>query len=83
MRDLLINIKCKPGQTYEVADKIYLRFVEDLRIGVHLFSTSGKYDLFLHMRPPQGEDIGRFLNEHLLKIKGIERTETTIAFHAF
>ena len=83
MHTLLIQIKCKPGTTYDVADRIYAELVEEQQIGVKLFSTSGEFDLFLEMRAPRDEDIGKFVNDNLLTMEGIERTVTTLAFHAF
>lgn len=83
MHTLLIQIKCKPGTAYEVADNIYVRLVDEKKIGVSLFSTSGEFDLFLQMRAPKDEDVGKYINDNLLNIEGIERTVTTLAFHAF
>ena len=83
MNTFLINIRCKPGTAYDVADKIYVRMVEEQEIGVSLFSTSGDFDLFLQMRTPESADVGKYINDNLLDIDGIERTVTTLAFHAF
>ena len=83
MHTLLIQIQCKPGSAYRVADAIYLRMVEEREMGVSLFSTSGEFDLFLEMRVPKDVDIGKYINDNLLDIEGIERTVTTMAFHAF
>ena len=83
MHTLLIQIKCKPGTGYEVADKIYTRMVDELEIGISLFSTSGEFDLFLQMRVPDNQDVGKYINDNLLNIDGIERTVTTMAFHTF
>ena len=83
MHTLLIQIKCKPGSGYDVADKIYNRMVEELQVGISLFSTSGEFDLFLQMRVPGDQDVGKYINDNLLDIEGIERTVTTMAFHAF
>lgn len=83
MQTLLINIRCTPGTAYDVADKIYTRMIEEQKIGISLFSTSGEYDLFLLMRTPEDVDVGKYINDNLLDIDGIERTVTTLAFHAF
>jgi DNA-binding Lrp family transcriptional regulator len=48
-----------------------------------LYSTSGPFDLLLKLYIPEGEDIGKFINDNLLDIAGIERTETTLTFKAF
>ena len=78
MNTVFIQIRCKPGKTYEVADEIALRetFAE-------LHSTSGDYDLLLKLYIPDGQDTGRFINSYILDIEGIERTHTIMTFKAF
>ena len=78
MNTVFIQIRCKPGKTYYVADEIALRetFAE-------LHSTSGDYDLLLKLYIPEGQDTGRFINDYILDIDGIERTHTIMTFKAF
>jgi DNA-binding Lrp family transcriptional regulator len=78
MNCVFVQIRCKPGTAYRVADEITLR-------GIHseLYSTSGDYDLLLKLYIPAGDDVGKFINDHLLDIPGIERTYTTLTFKAF
>lgn len=78
MNCLFIQIRCKPGTTYKVADEIALRELHS-----ELYSTSGEYDLLLKIYPPEGVDVGHFINDKLLDIEGIERTLTTLTFKAF
>jgi DNA-binding Lrp family transcriptional regulator len=78
MSALFIQIRCRPGTTYAVADEIALRELHS-----ELYSTSGEYDLMLKLYPPEGEDVGKFINDRLLDIDGIERTLTTLTFKAF
>ena len=78
MQCVLIQIRCKPGTAYEVADKIGEREIHS-----ELYSISGEFDLHLKMYIPKDEDIGRYINENLLNIDGIERTVTTLTFKAF
>ncbi|MEM7318234.1 MAG: Lrp/AsnC ligand binding domain-containing protein [Pseudomonadota bacterium] len=78
MQIVYVQIRCKPGTTYDVAFKIVLK-----EIHAELFSTSGEYDLLMKLIVPEGEDIGRYINDHLLDVEGIERTLTTITFKAF
>jgi len=78
MRPVFVNIRCKPGTSYAVADQIALREIHS-----ELYSTSGPFDLLLKLYVPDDEDIGKFINENLLTIDGIERTETTLTFKAF
>jgi len=78
MRCVFVNIRCKPGRSYRVAEAIALREVHS-----ELYSTSGPFDLLLKLYIPEAEDVGHFINENLLDIDGIERTETTLTFKAF
>ena len=75
---VFIQIRCKPGTTYKVAEEIALREIHS-----ELYSTSGPFDLLLKLYIPEGEDTGKYINDHLLDIAGIERTETTLTFKAF
>lgn len=78
MTRLFVQIRCAPGTTYDVAQAIVLK-----EIHAELYSTSGEYDLMLKLHVPEGEDIGRYVNDHIAKIDGIERTLTTLTFAAF
>lgn len=78
MRPIFVNIRCKPGNSYKVAEEIALREIHS-----ELYSTSGPFDLLLKMYVPESDDVGKFINENLLTIEGIERTETTLTFKAF
>lgn len=75
---VIVQIRCKPGTTYKVAEKI-----SDREIHSTLFSTSGEFDLLMTMYVPETEDIGKFINENVADIDGIERTFTTMTFNAF
>jgi DNA-binding Lrp family transcriptional regulator len=75
---VFIQLRCRPGRTYEVADAIYEReFVSEL------YSTSGEYDLLLKVYIPEGEDIGHYVNQRLLEIPHVDRSLTTLTFKAF
>ncbi|WP_432255271.1 Lrp/AsnC ligand binding domain-containing protein [Limimaricola sp. AA108-03] len=75
---LFVQIRCKPGTTYKVADAIALKEIHS-----ELYSTSGAFDLLVKIYVPEGEDIGMYLNEQLMGIEGIERTLTTQTFRVF
>ncbi len=75
---IFVQLRCKPGTTYKVAEAIIQREIHS-----ELHSTSGEYDLLLKMYVPEGEDVGMFLNENLLDVEGIERSLTTLTFKAF
>lgn len=78
MTCVFVQIRCKPGTAYSVADIIALREIHS-----ELYSTSGNFDLLLKIYIPEGEDVGKYINEQLLDIEGIERTLTTLTFKAF
>ena len=78
MRPVFVNIRCRPGTSYKVAEEIALREIHS-----ELYSTSGPFDLLLKLYVPDGEDVGKFINENVATIDNIERTETTLTFKAF
>ena len=78
MTCLFIQIRCKPGTTYRVAEAIVLREIHS-----ELYSTSGAFDLLMKLYIPVGADVGKYINDNLLDIEGIERTLTTPTFKAF
>ena len=78
MNCLFIQIRCRPGTAYAVADQIALREIHS-----ELYSISGDFDLLMKIYIPEGEDIGRYINDNLLDIEGIERTHTTQTYRAF
>lgn len=75
---VFVQIRCTPGKTYRVAEDIALREMHS-----ELFSTSGEWDLLMKLYIPEGEDVGKYINERLLDIPGIERSLTTLTFKAF
>jgi len=75
---VFVQLRCRPGRTYEVADAIYDReFVSEL------YSTSGEYDLLMKVYIPEGQDIGHFVNERIRDIPHVDRSLTTLTFKAF
>tara|TARA_R110002124_G_scaffold168986_1_gene336551 strand:- start:126 stop:365 length:240 start_codon:yes stop_codon:yes gene_type:complete len=75
---VFVQIRCRPGTTYHVADEIALREIHS-----ELYSTSGEYDLLMKLYIPKGEDVGVFINDKVLTIDGIERSLTTMTFKVF
>lgn len=78
MQCVFVQIRCKPGTTYDVADTIFER-----EIASELYSTSGDYDLLLKLYLDQNTDIGKYINDNLLDIPNIDRSLTTLTFKAF
>ena len=77
MNTVFVQIRCRPGRTYDVAQEIWLR-----EIVSEMYSTSGDYDLIAKIYVPEGRDIGKYLNEELFDVPGIARTLTTMTFSA-
>ena len=75
---VFIQLRCKPGTTYEVANEIVLRELHS-----ELYSTSGNYDLLLKLYVDENDDVGKFVYDNLLDIPNIERSLTTLTFKAF
>ena len=78
MTCVFVQIRCIPGRTYEVADAISLKEIHS-----EMYSTSGDFDLLLKIYVPDGEDVGRYINDNISPVPGIERTLTTLTFSAF
>lgn len=78
MQCVFVQIRCRPGSTYQVADDIAKREIHS-----ELYSTSGNFDLLMKLYVPNEEDIGKFINENISDIENIERTLTTLTFKAF
>ena len=78
MTCLFVQLRCRPGTAYKVAEAIALREIHS-----ELYSTSGDWDLLMKLYVPGGEDISRFINTRLLDIDGIERSYTTQTYRAF
>ena len=78
MKCVFVQLRCKPGKTYEVADAIYKR-----EIASELYSTSGDYDLLMKLYVAKDADIGKFINDRILDIPNIDRSLTTLTFTAF
>jgi DNA-binding Lrp family transcriptional regulator len=75
---VFVQLQCRPGTAYDVADKLYER-----EIVSELYSTSGEYDLLGKIYMPEGTDVGHFINNKVLDIDGIVRSLTTMTFKAF
>lgn len=78
MTCVFVQIRCAPGQTYQVADAIGLKEIHS-----EMYSTSGDFDLLLKIYVPDGKDVGRYINDNIGPVSGIERTLTTLTFSAF
>ncbi|MEM8838193.1 MAG: Lrp/AsnC ligand binding domain-containing protein [Pseudomonadota bacterium] len=78
MNCVFVQLRCKPGTAYQVADRLY-----DREICSELYSTSGDWDLLAKIYIPKDADIGKYLNDNVFGIDGIDRSLTTLTFKAF
>ncbi|MBP1850126.1 Lrp/AsnC ligand binding domain-containing protein [Rhizobium halophytocola] len=75
---IFIQVRCRPGKTYDVADRIYEKEVVS-----ELYSTSGEYDLIAKVYVPEDADVGKYVNDIFSDIDHVDRTLTTLTFKAF
>lgn len=75
---LFIQIRCKPGTAYKVAEEIARREIHS-----EMYSTSGDFDLLMKLYVPSDEDVGKYVNDNLLVVEGIERSLTTMTYKVF
>jgi DNA-binding Lrp family transcriptional regulator len=73
-----VQIKCRLGKSYEVANKL-----ADAEIASEIYSTAGEFDLLVKFYVEDGTDIGHFVTEKVQTVPGIQDTRTIITFRAF
>jgi hypothetical protein len=80
IRTIFVQIKCRPGTAYKVADRI----MDSLGATIaELHSTSGSFDLLARFRIEPGVDPGLFVTERVQTIEDITDTYTIIGFNAY
>jgi DNA-binding Lrp family transcriptional regulator len=78
MVPFFVQIKCKLGRSYEVANQL-----ADAEIASEIYSTAGDFDLLVKFYVDSETDIGHFVNESVQRFEGIDDTRTIICFKAF
>lgn len=78
MVNAVILLSVEKGKVNDVAE----RLVELPGIS-EVFSVAGHWDLVAIMRVKSNEDVADSVTNQILKIQGIERSETLIAFRAY
>ena len=78
MVPFFVQIKCKLGQSYAVANGL-----AEAEIATEIYSTAGDYDLLVKFYVEKDVDIGLFINVKVQVIPGIQDTYTIITFKAF
>jgi DNA-binding Lrp family transcriptional regulator len=73
---ILINVE--RHKVNEIAEQL-----ADMREISEVYSVSGNYDLIAIVRVDSNDALAELVTNHLLKIDGIEKTETLLAFKAY
>lgn len=79
MQTIFIMVKCDLGRAYQVADEA----VEAIEQVSEVYSISGQHDLLVKCYLQDGQDIGRFVTDHIQTLPGVKDTFTLITFKAF
>jgi DNA-binding Lrp family transcriptional regulator len=79
VRVIFVQIKCRPGAAYRVAERI----VDTVQTTSEIYSTSGSFDLLAKFQLPPGVDPGLFVTSVVQQIEDITDTYTIIGFNAF
>jgi DNA-binding Lrp family transcriptional regulator len=78
MQTFFVEIKCKLGKTYAVANAL-----ADREIASEIYSTAGHYDVLAKFHVDDDVDIGHFVAAQVQTIPDIQDTRTIITFKAF
>lgn len=78
MVSAVILLMVEKSKVNEVAGKLV-----ELQGISEVYSVAGHYDLVAIVRVRQNDDIAEAVTNQMLKIEGIQRSETLIAFRAF
>jgi DNA-binding Lrp family transcriptional regulator len=73
---ILINVE--RHKVNEIAEQL-----ASMREISEVYSVSGHYDLIAIARVETNDSLAELVTNHLLKIDGIEKTETVLAFKAY
>jgi DNA-binding Lrp family transcriptional regulator len=79
VRVIFVQIKCRPGAAYKVAERI----VDTVEATSEIYSTSGSFDLLAKFQLPSGIDPGHFVTSVVQPIEDVGDTYTIIGFNAF
>jgi DNA-binding Lrp family transcriptional regulator len=78
MQTFFVEIKCKLGKTYDVANRL-----ADREIASEIYSVAGHFDILAKFHVDDDIDIGHFVGEQVQSIPDILDTHTLITFKAF
>jgi DNA-binding Lrp family transcriptional regulator len=74
----LVLLEVQRDKVNEVADK--LAAMEEIS---EVYSVAGRYDLVAVIRVSNNERLAEVVTNHMLKVKGIIKSETLIAFRVY
>jgi len=74
----VILIECEKSKINAVAEAL-----ADLNGITEVYSVAGRIDLVAIVRVKDNEQLATIVTDHMLKVPGITRTETLIAFRVF
>ncbi len=57
--------------------------LNELKGVAEVYSVAGQFDLVAVIRVKTNEELAALVTGHMLKLEGIERTRTLIAFHTY
>jgi DNA-binding Lrp family transcriptional regulator len=78
MVSALVLIECEKGAINPTAQAL-----ADLKGITEVYSVAGRVDLVAVIRVPDSDSLAEIVTDKMLKIPGITRTETLIAFRVF
>jgi DNA-binding Lrp family transcriptional regulator len=78
MVSAIVLVECEKGSINDAAEKL-----ADVPGISEVYSVAGRVDLAAVIRVSNNEQLADIVTSHLLKIPGITRTETLIAFRVF
>ena len=71
----LVMIRCERDQIPEAA-----RSIVEFPGVEEVYSVTGEWDLIVKVKVLRWEEIAQVVTEHIAKVKGIQRTDTHMAF---
>jgi DNA-binding Lrp family transcriptional regulator len=79
MKPFFVQIKCKLGQTYRVAEHL----IDTVEETAEIYSVTGAYDLLAKFHLANDQSFGEFVNFKLHTVDGIRDTFSLVAFRLF
>ena len=78
MTTALVLLRVARDEVNAVAQKL-----ADMEGITEVYSVAGRYDLVAVIRVKENEKLAEVVTDNIRKVKGIERSETLIAFRAY